>query len=580
VLAEQGVSTVFCYPSETNLALLNAFRTVGDEEDQRIELVQTQLEEALSHAASGFSKASGKPAVVCTGGGAAGVSLLSGMLDGHLDSTPMIVLTGQVRREWIGRNALRESDLIGLSTAVTKHSFRIQDVHSARSIVEAAFELAQTGRPGVVLVEIPEDLQSATSDPVKDDTFLRGYRLPEPPAEKQIRALKDSLREAARPVLLLGGGTQNSARAWTKVAEKFRLPVVTSFAGKGVFPETHPQALGVVGTAGRKAGMYALAEADWLLAVGCRFSDRLTGADENLNREDMFVCHADIDSFELGKNVDTDLAIHCDASALAEQLLQHASDSEASKRQVEWLNRCAAAAGFCLRCVEHSADEGVHPKHVMDALNETKRSSDIVVTGTGLSHLFAAHFLLHQQPRTFVLSGGAAAKASGLPRALGAAISTPNERVYLIDGEVSFSARVQEFALAQKLGLNLKAIIIDNSSMGWIDQVSEDQSEPQAPAGSEAVDFITMAQTLGVETYSASTNDEFREALTAVQDQSGPAVIRVKAPSGVRMSPTMPVGGTFAEYGGICMSAPGVFYSEDEERVLRESAFGREDDEP
>lgn len=569
------MDAVFGYPSETNLSLLDAFAA-----SDSIRLVQTQLEDSLTHAASGYAKASGRPAVVCAGGGAAGVSLLAGMLDAHLDSAPMIVLTGQVRSSWIGRNALRESDLIGLSTAVTKHGFRIEKAEKAKSILEAAFQLATTGRRGVVLVEIPEDIIESSVAQVPDETLLRGYRVPKLNGGDASSQMLTTLRSSSRPLLLLGGGAMDSAREWTEIAERLRLPVVTSFTGKGTFPETHPQSLGVVGSAGRKAGMYALSNADWLLAVGCRFSDRLAGSDENLNREDLTVCHVDIDAFELGKNVRADVSVHADAAEFATAFLAETQTYSAPVAHVEWLNCCATAAGFCLRCVEHTASEGVHPKHVMDLLNERKRSNDIVVTGTGLHHLFAAHFLHHLQPRTFIASAGAGAKGSGLPRAIGAALSNPGVRVILIEGEVSFGARMQELALARALGLNLKILVLDNSSMGWIEQVSEARNASTKHAEHQSIDYLSFVKSLGIDAYEVESLEELVSRWDELESRSGPALVKVNVSSAIRMSPLMPVGGTFAEYGGICMEADGQFYTAEESKVLHESAFGREDDEP
>lgn len=566
---------MFGYPSETNLSLLDAFAA-----SDRIQLIQTQLEDSLTHAASGYAKASGRPAVVCAGGGAAGVSLLAGMLDAHLDSAPMIVLTGQVRSSWIGRNALRESDLIGLSTAVTKHGFRIEKAEQAKSIVEAAFQLATTGRRGVVLVEIPADILESSAEQVPDDTLLRGYRTPELVNMHALAELLTTLQASSRPLLLLGGGAMDSAREWTILAERLRLPVVTSFTGKGVFPETHPQSLGVVGSAGRKAGMHALSKADWLLAVGCRFSDRLAGSDENLNRDDLTVCHVDIDAFELGKNVAADVTIHADAHTFATALLDATTSYAEPIEHVEWLNCCSTAAGFCLRCVEHTVREGVHPKHVMDLLNEHKRSNDIVVTGTGLHHLFAAHFLHHLQPRTFIASAGAGAKGSGLPRAIGAAVSNPKVRIILIEGEVSFGARMQELALARALGLNLKMLVLDNAAMGWIEQVSEARNASTKHAEHESIDYFSFVKALGVHASEVDSFDELVTCWDEIENSSGPALVKITVSPTIRMSPLMPVGGTFAEYGGICMETEGQFYTAEEYKVLHESAFGREDDEP
>ena len=581
-LVEQGVRCLFGYASSSVLPIYQALdRAPG------VRVVPLRHEQAATFAASGYARASGKVGVCVVGGGPAATNQLTGILDAQLDGTPLVVISGQVHTSLIGRDAWRETDMIGMTASVTKHNFQPRSAAEIPQVIEAAFRIARTGRPGVVYIDLPLDVQeeAAGASPAHAVALTQGYRVPPAPDQALIEQVLTTILEARRPLLLVGGGavTADAGHAIIRLAEQLHLPVATTMPAKGIVPENHPQAVGLLGSYGRRAAHWALQESDLVVALGSRLSDRLTGDVDVFAQGRRFV-QVDIDPAEVGKIVPVEVGVVGDVRQVAEALLdalaarlRAASDGRGQvvpARFQPWLNQCSVAAGFCHRCVPHHAEQGVHPKRVMDFLNQRKRSDEIVCTGVGQHQAFAAHFLLQQTPRTFISSCGAGTKGFGLPAAIGAALARPSQRVILVEGDASFQANIQELATVVQEQLPLTMIVLDNHALG--------QDERDARGGERLVhpDFSVLASAFGIASSRASSERELENVLDEVWGQRTPHLIHVQTDPNARMAPTMPPGGTLHDYAGNCVPQAGQLFEPEERRVIDEAAWGRREDEP
>ena len=514
---------------------------------------------------------------MCIAGSGPGVSsLVAGMIDAQLDGTPMIVIGGQVERGLIGTDACQETDMMGVSASITRHNFQAHSASALDDILEAAFAIASDGRKGVVYVEVPRDVfTEQTSTSICQGNLTRGLPHVPEPDPTQVRAAIEALRAAERPLLLVGGGCcdDDGPAAAMALADRFHLPVASTMRGKGIIPETHPRSVGMAGRCGRKAANMALLECDVLVAVGCRFSDQLTGSPDPFKH--CAIIHIDADAFELGKNVRTEVCLQSRAASGMRALVEATDDWQATNKQRSWASRCAAAAGICLRCVPHEAEEGVHPKLVMDTLNLAKRTRDIVVTGVGEHQAYAAHFLLQGAPNTLIMSCGAGTAGFGLPAAIGASIARPSSRVLLVDGDGSFQMSAPELATLSELDLPVVILVLNNAGLAWIHH----EGGEALPASGQAPDFAAVAAAYGVESLNVSTRTELEEALNHAMNAEAPRLIEVQC-ADVRLAPIVPTGAPLSAYSGNCVPGTGELYTDEESIILREAAHGRQELDP
>jgi acetolactate synthase-1/2/3 large subunit len=557
VLKANRVDTVFGYAGGAILHLYDALHR-----DPGLYHVTVRHEQAAAHAAAGYARASGRVGVCVTTSGPGATNLVTGLMDAHLDSTPLVVICGQVDSRLIGRDAFQETDMLSITAAVTKHGFQPRTVDELGSMLQAAFHLATTGRPGPVLVDVPKDVLAAVSGSAVATLPLPGFRPPPAPDPAAIDAALDLLRRAERPLLLLGGGAliAEAGPPLRVLAERLGLHVVTTINAKGVFPESHPQAHGMIGMYGRKSGVWGLMHCDLLIAFGCRFTDRVTGATERFAAGAQLV-HIDVDAYELGKNVPAAVAIQADAGAAARALVERTVGDEPTPAQRRWARQLSAARAECVRCVPHEAG-GVHPKAVMDALNRVRRPHDVVTTGVGQHQMFASHFLRCDQPRTFISSCGAGTMGFGLPAAIGAAIARPLARVFVVDGDGSFQMTSQELATVAQEGLSIVVLVLDNGQLGmvrqWQDRVYDGRhsavrfdDRPGHP------DFCLLARAYGIAAAEVGSAAELDAALDAALERPGATLIRVAVDPRVDNQPMMPAGTDYSRFHGHCVARPG-----------------------
>lgn len=573
-LVAHGVRLVFGYAGGAILHFYDALHR-----QPALYHVTVRHEQGAAHAAAGYARASGRAGVCVATSGPGATNLVTGIMDAHMDSTPLIVITGQVDSRLIGRDAFQETDMLSITASVTKHGFQPRDVDELEEVVHAAFHIATTGRPGPVLIDVPKDVLGATTRRrAPRPARLPGYRLAGAPDPAGVARAADMLRAAARPVLLLGGGAliADAGAPLRALAERFAMPVVTTINAKGVIPDSHPQAHGMIGMYGRKSGLWALSECDVLLAVGCRFTDRITGATDRFAAGKQLI-HVDVDAYELDKNLPAAVAINSDARQAALVLLDATAGDDPSPAQRDWARRNAAARAVCVACVPHRAGSGLHPKDIMDALNRVRRADDIVTTGVGQHQMFASHFLVHDRPRTFISSCGAGTMGFGLPAAIGAVMARPHARAFVVDGDGSFQMTAQELATVAQEGLPIVVLILDNGQLGmvrqWQDRVYAGRhsavhfaTRPGHP------DFGMLAAAYGLAHDQATSPDELEAALAAALARDRATVIRVAVDGAVDNLPMMPAGTDFSHFYGNCVARPGELFSGDEAESLMEPA--------
>jgi len=573
-LLAHGVDTVFGYAGGAILHFYDALhRTPG------LRHVTVRHEQAAAHAASGYARAGGGVGVCVATSGPGATNLLTGIMDAHLDSTPLVVLCGQVSTALLGRDAFQETDMLAMSAPITKHGFQPRRVDDVEPMLHAAFHLAASGRPGPVLIDLPKDVLTATTTARRPAPLpMPGYRMaPAPDADAIARAVA-LLAEAERPLLLVGGGAliAEAGPALTALAERLALPIVSTINAKGLISEHHPQSLGMIGMYGRKAAVHALRECDVLLAVGCRFTDRITGPVDAFARGKRIV-HLDVDAYELGKNVPVAVAIQSDGRQGANALLAATAGRGATPAQRRWARGLAAARAICERCVPHAAPSGVHPRLVMEILDSLKAPSDVVTTGVGQHQMFACHFLHHERPRTFITSSGAGTMGYGLPAAIGAAAARPDARVFVVDGDGSFQMTAQELATLAQENLPVVVVLLDNAQLGmvrqWQDRVYEGRhAAVRFDARAGHPDFLLLARAYGVPAFDVATPDALAPALDAAIARRGPALVRVAVDPTVDNQPMMPAGEAYASFAGLCVPRPGVLFTAAEAAQMEEAS--------
>ena len=573
-LTAHGVRTVFGYAGGAILHFYDALHR-----NPRLSHVMVRHEQAAAHAAAGYARASGEPGVCAATSGPGATNLVTGIMDAYMDSTPIVVLCGQVDSRLIGRDAFQETDVLAITAAVSKHGFQPRCVDELESTLYAAFHIATTGRPGPVVVDVPKDVLTATTGMRSPSALsLPGYHpvdLPDPSAVATAAAL---LRDAQRPLLLLGGGAlaADAGLPLLALAERFQMPVVSTLSAKGVVPEEHPLAHGMIGMYGRKSGIWAIQQCDLLLAVGCRFTDRITGAAERFAAGKRLI-HVDIDAYELGKNVPAALAIQADARRTAEALVEATAGLMPTHAQRRWAAQMRAARDVCVRCVPHGTASGVHPKAIMDALNRVRRPDDIVTTGVGQHQMFAGHFLVHMRPRTFISSCGAGTMGFGLPAAIGAACARPSARVFVVDGDGSFQMTSQELATVVQERLPIIILVLDNGQLGmvrqWQDRVYGGRHEAvHFDRSGGHPDFCRLAEAYGVAAADVASADALDRALAEAVRRTAPMLIRVAVDPAVDNVPMMPAGTDFSQFHGNCVTEAGRLFTRAELHLLEEAA--------
>jgi len=459
---EEGVKNIFGIPGGAIIEVYDALY------DSSISHILMRHEQAAVHAADGYARASGKVGVAFATSGPGATNTVTGITTAYMDSSPIIVVTGQVPRSLIGNDAFQEADTTGITMPVTKHNYIVTDPSELLSTIKEAFYIAPTGRPGPVLIDLPKDITAAEIEynyPKK--VQIPGYKPKTKGHPKQIRRAAELIMEAERPVILAGGGIilSNASEELIKLAESIPAFVVTTLMGKSSFPENHPLCLGFVGMHGSKYANYALTECDLVIAIGTRFSDRTTG------RVDSFapyakIIHIDIDPAEIGKNVRVDVPIVGDAKEIIREILKIIK----YKKRKEWEERVNKwRTKYPLR---YRNDGKLKPQYIIEKIFEIEPDT-IVTTEVGQNQMWAAQYFRTKYPRQFISSGGLGTMGFGFPAAIGAQTAFPEKNVVDIAGDGSFLMNIQELATCVDFNIPVKIAIMNNQFLGMVRQWQE-----------------------------------------------------------------------------------------------------------
>ena len=526
-LKAEGVDVVFGYPGGANLPTYDAFVDAG------IRHVLVRHEAGGGHAAEGYAKATGKVGVAFGTSGPGATNLITPITDAMMDSVPTVFITGQVRTELLGTDGFQEADMMGITMPIVKHSFMLRHPLELPRMIHEAFHVARSGRPGPVVVDIPQDLSRADIDyqPVTD-VHLPGYQPTIEGNTKQIRQAAKALAAARRPVIYAGGGviSAEASSQLTQLVREGGFPITCTLMGLGTFPAPDPQWLGMLGMHGTRSANYAMDEADLIVAVGARFDDRITGKLSEFAPRAKFI-HIDVDPAEISKNIPAHIPIVGDARNVLEKLIVEYRATEADRgRLEEWWDRIRGWQAKHPLGYADSADSEIKPQYAVQALYEATGGDAIVASDVGQHQMWTAQYFHFDKPRRWINSGGLGTMGFGLPAAMGAKVGRPDDTVICISGDGSIQMNAQELATCAENGIDVKVFILNTGYLGMVRQWQElfwDGRYSQVDMGSFP-DFVKLADAYGC------TGVRLTDKTTLVQDvrdaieTPGPVVVDVR----------------------------------------------------
>jgi acetolactate synthase-1/2/3 large subunit len=540
-LKAEGVDVVFGLPGGANLPTYDAFYDAG------IRHILVRHEAGGGHAAEGYAKATGKVGVALATSGPGATNVVTPICDAMMDSVPVVFITGQVRTDLLGTDGFQEADTIGITMPIVKHSFMIQHPLELPRTIHEAFHIARSGRPGPVVVDIPQDLSRADIpyEPVTD-IHLPGYQPTTDGNQKQIRLAAKALANSRRPVIYAGGGviSAGAAAELLELATVDRFPVTCTINGLGGFPAPHEQWLGMLGMHGTRAANYAMDEADLIIAVGARFDDRVTGKLSEFAPRAKFI-HIDIDPAEISKNVPAHIPIVGDARNILPRLTtEYRSLGAEGSRLEEWWSRIRVWRERHPLGYEDSTDSEIKPQYMIQALYEATGGDAIVASDVGQHQMWAAQYFHFAGPRQWINSGGLGTMGFGLPAAMGAKVGCPDKTVVCVSGDGSIQMNAQELATCAQDGIAVKVFIMNNGYLGMVRQWQElfwDKRYSQVDMGSYP-DFVKLAEAYG------ATGIRLQDKTTLVSDiraalaTEGPVVVDVRVTREENTYPMVPAG--------------------------------------
>ncbi|QJY50634.1 acetolactate synthase large subunit [Pseudonocardia broussonetiae] len=502
-LEEIGCEVVFGIPGGT---ILPAYDPLLD--STRVRHVLVRHEQGGGHAATGYAQATGKVGVCMATSGPGATNLVTPIADAHMDSIPLVAITGQQSRALIGTDAFQEADITGITMPVTKHNMLVTDAKDIPRAITEAFHLASTGRPGPVLVDIPKDvLQEQTTFTWPAEMELPGYRPTTRPHGKQIREAAKLINSAAQPVFYVGGGVLK-ARAWDELKELVELtgiPVVTTLMARGAFPDSHPQHVGMPGMHGTVAAVAAMQKADLLIALGSRFDDRVTGVLSSFAPHAQIV-HADIDPAEISKNRRADVPIVGDCKEVITDLIEAVTAERAATDPADltaWWGQLDELRQRFPLGYTWPADGSLSPEYVIERIGQIAGPDAVYAAGVGQHQMWAAQFIKYEKPRSWLNSGGLGTMGFAVPAAMGAKMARPDDVVWCIDGDGCFQMTNQELATCAIEGIPIKVAVINNGNLGMVRQwqnlfYKERYSNTDLGTHKHRIpDFLLLAEAMG-----------------------------------------------------------------------------------
>ncbi len=537
-LLREGVSTVFGYPGGANLPIYDALP------DYPIRHVLVRHEQGAAHMADGFARAGGGVGVAMTTSGPGATNLVTGIATAFADSSPIVCITGQVARQFIGYDAFQETDITGITLPITKHNYLVTDVHELAGVLREAFYIARSGRPGPVLVDIAKDAQQAAIEWEYEETPIRlpGYRPDRSPSAQSLEQALEMIHAAQRPVILAGRGVMLSGAMaeLQEFAERARVPVAMTLLGIGCMPADHPLNLGMMGMHGEAWVNQAIQQADLLVAMGMRFDDRVTG------RRDTYAPHAkkihfEIDTSEVNKNIPVDLALVGDLGENLRALLPQVQPCNHS----DWLESIDEMRGdSAVRDIQNLPDSGhLYAPHVVNDLWRMTEGKALVVSDVGQNQMWTAQYYKHNQPFNHLTSGGLGTMGFALPAAIGAKCARPDMEVWAIAGDGGFQMTQAELATAAQAGIKVNVAILNNGYLGMVRQWQEFFYERRYSATPIASpDFAKIAEAHGLTGLRVTERSQVEAAVRQARETPGTVVIEFAVEQEDSVYPMVPAG--------------------------------------
>ena len=544
-LQREGVDIIFGYPGGSVLPIYDELY------DSSIRHILVRHEQAAAHAADGYARASGRVGVCLATSGPGACNLVTGIATAYMDSVPIVALTGQVPTGMLGNDAFQESDITGITMPITKHNYLVKDADDLDCVVQEAFYIARTGRPGPVLIDLPKDV---TNGPVTGGraapggVSLRGYQPTYEGHVRQIDKALDLIAQAERPLIYAGGGVVHSGASaeLLKFVEAAAIPVTTTLMALGAVPGDHPLNLGMLGMHGTQTANYAVTECDLLIAIGARFDDRVTGKIETF-APNAAIIHIDIDPAEIGKNKAVDVPIVGDVKAVLQTLLQRMQRRGDTARWITRINTWRAQ--YPLR---YRDDDRLRPQYVIQELSDLLKGEAIIASEVGQNQMWTALYYCFRKPRTWLTSGGLGTMGYGFPAAIGAHFARPDLPVFDIAGDGSFQMNIQELGTVAHHTIPVKVVILNNMYLGMVRQWQElFYDRRYAYTELPPVDFVKIAHAYGIEGIMVDEKEDVLEALQAALATDGPFVLDFRIEREENVFPMVPAGAAINEMIGV-----------------------------
>jgi acetolactate synthase-1/2/3 large subunit len=540
-LKAEGVEHVFGIPGGANLPTYDALYDAG------LRHIQCRHEQGAGHAAEGYAKASGRVGVALATSGPGATNLVTAIADAVMDSVPTVFITGQVRTDLLGTDGFQEADVTGITLPIVKHSIMIREPQEIPVAIHEAFHIASTGRPGPVLVDIPQDLSRAEIDYEPVTTLdLPGYQPTGAGNAKQIRLAAKALANARRPMIYAGGGVvnANASKELTELCLSDKFPVTCTLMGLGGFPAPHDQWLGMLGMHGTRAANYGMDEADLIVAIGARFDDRITGKLSEFAPRAKFV-HIDVDPAEISKNVAAHIPIVGDAKQILPKLTTEYRALKADSSRLDgWWERIRGWQEKYPLGYEDSADAEIKPQYMIEALYDVTGGDAIVTSDVGQHQMWTAQYFHFNGPRRWINSGGLGTMGFGLPAAMGAKVARPDDTVVCVAGDGSVAMNIQELATCVTEDIPIKVFIMNNGYLGMVRQWQElfwERRYSSVDMGSSP-DWVKLADAYGATGLRAEDKGELKDVMKAALDAEGPVVCDVRVTREENCYPMIPAG--------------------------------------
>lgn len=547
-LRDLGIDTIFGYPGGAVLPLYDAIYNF-----KGIRHILGRHEQGCLHEAEGYAKSTGKLGVAVVTSGPGATNAITGIADAMSDSVPLLVFTGQVARAGIGKDAFQEADIVGITMPITKYNYQVRETADIPRIITEAVHIATTGRPGPVVIDLPKDVSALETDFIySPEIDLPSYQPTLEPNDMQIKKILKQLSKAKKPVLLAGGGISyaEAAAELNEFAERYQIPVVTSLLGQGTIATSHPLFLGMGGMHGSFAANIAMTEADFMISIGCRFDDRLTGNPKTFAKNAK-VAHIDIDPAEIGKIIAVDIPVVGDVKKALQQLL---AEPIVRNNTEKWIEKVTKDKN---RVRSYDKKERVvQPQAVIERIGELTNGDAIVVTDVGQHQMWTAQYYPYQNERQLVTSGGLGTMGFGVPAAIGAKIANPDKEVVLFVGDGGFQMTNQELAILNIYKIPIKVIMLNNHSLGMVRQWQEAFYDGRT---SESVfeslpDFQLMAQAYGIKNYKFDNPETLEKDLEVIMEDV-PMFIEVDISRKEHVLPMVPAGKSNHEMLGVKFNA-------------------------